>query len=583
MRRIFWGMGLSGALLLVSALFASGGWVMAAIPLETTPVWTSIDDNYSTGGFWGDIDGDGWLDLAVGNGNDMDFDPDNVFFNQEGMLELVPSWISSDLNCGAHIHLGDIDKDGLLDFAIGNLGYYSYNFPPLAEEVYFNQGTTLELLPSWQTDDLNNTFGIALGDPNGDGYLDFAAANGMGYTSTPQANDIYFNVGGVLETSASWLSDEIDNSMDVAWGDIDNDGDLDLAVGNELTVDRVYYNDAGALETSASWNSTYDDDAISIAWGDVDGDGYLDLAAANNDQLGGSGHFTLYHNDEGVLSSMPIWYSQWTGYASWVSFADVDDDGDLDLAAGGWWEPCRLYENIDGTLTTYPAWTSSTSSVIEAMVWGDVDNDGLVTVHEETTQADGTGKVFYLDHWPFHELASVMVSGSILPITDYCSDPSSGWVSLSAPPPPGQSVSFTYIYSEDLDLAVTNWDSYVGNYLFLNSPDYPDVTVRFTAYEASVPRGGELDYWAEVTNRTAQPQSFWGAAYLTLPNGNPYPGNPIVGPVQISLAPYESRGVHLVHAVPQTTPLGSFAYTVKVGHPPNTLIDQDTFTFTVLP
>ena len=86
-----------------------------------------------------------------------------------------------------------------------------------------------------------------------------------------------------LEITASWLSAEGDSSRSAAWGDWDNDGDLDLAVGNQNRSNRVYVNGGTGLSPVAGWSSTESSDqTLSIAWGDVDGDGDLDLAVGND-------------------------------------------------------------------------------------------------------------------------------------------------------------------------------------------------------------------------------------------------------------------------------------------------------------
>ncbi|HVP36657.1 MAG TPA: VCBS repeat-containing protein, partial [Terriglobales bacterium] len=98
----------------------------AVIPLETSPSWRSLEsrepsiDYYSTGAVFGDIDGNGFLDLAISNGNDMYKAPNFVYFNHSGRLDTTAGWISANNEYSGHCALGDIDKDGYLELAVSN-------------------------------------------------------------------------------------------------------------------------------------------------------------------------------------------------------------------------------------------------------------------------------------------------------------------------------------------------------------------------------------------------------------------------------------------------------------------------------
>ena len=95
----------------------------AVIPLPGSPSWTSNDNDYSTGGALYDITMDGWIDYCTGNGNDMAMNTNAIYVNQNGILESSASWRSTETGYFSHIYIGDVDNDGFPDMAVVYLGF----------------------------------------------------------------------------------------------------------------------------------------------------------------------------------------------------------------------------------------------------------------------------------------------------------------------------------------------------------------------------------------------------------------------------------------------------------------------------
>ena len=297
------------------------------------------------------VDGDGDLDALV------DVGPIEIWLN-DGTGTFTDSGNTIDSTDLEAITLGDLDGDGDLDALLGKTG-----FPGTPNQVWLNQGgaqggTPGVFVDSGQSLGLEDTWGLALGDLDGDGDLDFYAANTGGDRVWFNQGEVQGGTTGVFTTNIETLASA---TYAAALGDLDNDGDIDAA------SDRVWLND-GTGTLSESGQSLGGSLMTSIALADLDADSDLDIVFGDHlgdyyiwlNQGGTQGGTTGIFSDTGQLI---------TAADAFITFGDVDWDGDPDVLLSD-----QIWLNDGSGTLTYDQSLAPVYAEVGAL--GDIDGDG---------------------------------------------------------------------------------------------------------------------------------------------------------------------------------------------------------------
>jgi hypothetical protein len=297
---------------------------------------------------WGDFDNDGDLDLAMTGLTTAGVATTRVYRNDGGTFTPVAGNFTGVF--AGSVTWADYDGDGDLDLLVTGVTS-SVPGAPAATRLYRNDGGVFTSVPH----PFPNCYlgAVAWGDYDNDGDLDVVIA-GTGSDSSLIA-DLWRNDGGTFTNSGVSLPGT-DLGFAV-WGDYDNDGDLDLLFGgnsNDGFITRIYRNDNGVFTDANAgllgllWSSA--------AWGDYDNDGDLDLMLVGYDAVAQVHRSILYRNDAGTfVDSGAAFHNVFLGTVSW---ADYDNDGDLDLLLAGnenGGDVVSIYRNSGVTPNTVPS------------------------------------------------------------------------------------------------------------------------------------------------------------------------------------------------------------------------------------
>ncbi|MCB0486834.1 MAG: VCBS repeat-containing protein [Cyclobacteriaceae bacterium] len=375
--------------------------VVKSITLQTVlfrPVENDISLNFENqqGVSWGDLDNDGFEDIASPSFTNSQTQPvPPVFYKNLGNggfeRKDIAVLINENTGVSRGINLVDFNNDGKLDVYITRSGN---GIPDLLLINNGNWEFTKTIVPS--TDNYSTAFRSSTAmDLDNDGYIDVFV--GQDTNTTPaQLRDLLFRNnqnGGLAEITTGPVVNEISNSRDANTVDYNNDGLADLFTVNfdQPGGIRLYKNKGdGTFEKIT--NSVFATDDIFFArttsWGDIDNDGDMDLFIGSSLNNPISPNILMRNNGDGTftnLTSSPVAENTYRTFGS--SFGDLDNDGDLDLFVSNGSiadSPNSIFFNDgNGNFTKYSGNEIVINPLLQSfgVAMADYDRDGFLDVY----------------------------------------------------------------------------------------------------------------------------------------------------------------------------------------------------------
>ena len=323
----------------------------------------------------GDVNGDGFNDVLVGapheDAGQIDEGRVYLFYGTASGPSSSPAWIGESNQAGALYGsavagLGDIDGDGYDDIAIGAPLYENGQTDEGAVFVYLGSGAGLTATATFVREggQAGALFGAALGGP---GDVDFDGYNDL-LVGAPQYTNgqiregramVYFGRDGNLDISPRWTAEsnqaEAQFGRAVSFCDVDGDLESDVAVGapyysgtwpEEGRV-AIYLGGPSGVANSPSWSALGGRRGVRFGTAvagleDINGDGYSDLgvgAPGFSVRARYEGALFVYLGSDTGAQTLSTWKltggQEECGFGrSVVDGGDLNDDGFTDLIAG---------------------------------------------------------------------------------------------------------------------------------------------------------------------------------------------------------------------------------------------------------
>jgi hypothetical protein len=290
----------------------------------------------------------------------------------------------------------DFDNDGLLDVVTSSMD--------MCEPMHFlhNNGNGTFTDRTVQAGLANQLGGLNViqGDYNNDGCMDLLVLRG-GWEAANRKSLLRNNCNGTFTdvTESSGLGKSVTSTQTAAWADVDNDGNLDLFIGNENTPSQLFRNRGDGTFEDISHAAGIDKTAFSkgVTAADYDNDGYVDFYVSNV-----TGPNFLYHNNgNGTFTEIGRQAGVQAPYYSFATwFFDYDNDGWPDIFVTCYFssmedvirgymglptstETLKLYRNLhNGAFEDVTAKVGLDKVVMPMGAnFGDIDNDGFLDIY----------------------------------------------------------------------------------------------------------------------------------------------------------------------------------------------------------